>query len=952
MSRRSRGATDFEADDADGEPASRSCSASPRCPPTAGGPSALPRLRRSPRASRAARRPLDVLGQGAQRRRRRRAHRRPTTASIGPRRRQLRGQRRLRLNPSPRPGLRTPKLLLLPRAGRHPPRHRPARLLARAGTDGGRDAGRRITDAALRARQRATATASSAGCSAARRCGCRSTSPSATPRARPGPRGQPAVGEPDRPGAATRRSPATAASARRSSRDHPGRPRLRPGDRARGGAAPRRGPAERARRRHDRVDASSWTPRSAPRSARSTSGSTSSGSGWSRHQRAAGGAQPAASSTPGSASSPRSASPSTSRPSWSAGGGTIFHDPAQGTYFGVLALRLGGGMTLQGDRPGGHQQPGRHARASRSSSIATRRGLGLARSVRCTLDGLGVLLASTARSTRTPMRAALPTGQLKQLLFPADPVHHTAEILRAAADLLPGPAGQLPVRHARQADVRLAPPIVRFELAFIYQWGDRCQPADRARPGQLDPARPTGRASSSSTWTPSGIFDLERRHRRARRRARRLQAVRPLPAHRRGGDAPGCDGVAGFALAVGGFHPRFAAPAGLPQRCRGSPSRSPTATTRSWSARPTSRSPSNTVQFGAERSLYAAACGFSIEGNVGFDVLIQLLPLHFLAEFRASVQLKRGSTNLFKVSVDGCSSRARCRCGSPARRRSRSCGGTSRSASTRTLVGGGRPERPSPLVDVLGAAASPRSPNRGSWRAEPPAAAAPARHAPARRPARGRSCCTRWARSRCGRAWCRSTSPATSTASARPAPDRRPALRRHRGALGDGRPDDPPGPRAVRARPVLRHERRRTAGRAVVRGDGRGRRVRRRRLRVRRAAARSGRRSTTPTSRSAPDGTADRRAGARRARRAAGAGPRAASAPPRWRRSGGSRGPLRRRGPSPTRRCCAAPGWAVAETAAGAAEPGRGDDLGRGARTRSPRPRSARRRAGAGAGGG
>ena len=34
-------------------------------------------------------------------------------------------------------------------------------------------------------------------------------------------------------------------------------------------------------------------------------------------------------------------------------------------------------------------------------------------------------------------------------------------------------------------------------------------------------------------------------------------------------------------------------------------------------------------------------------------MLIQLLPFHFLAEFRASVQLKRGSHNLFKVRCEG-----------------------------------------------------------------------------------------------------------------------------------------------------------------------------------------------------------------------------------------------------------------------------------------------------------
>jgi hypothetical protein len=62
---------------------------------------------------------------------------------------------------------------------------------------------------------------------------------------------------------------------------------------------------------------------------------------------------------------------------------------------------------------------------------------------------------------------------------------------------------------------------------------------------------------------------------------------------------------------------------------------------------------SNTVQFGAHAHLYASAAGFSITGDAGFDVLIQLLPFHFLAEFFAGMQLKKGSTNLFKVRVEG-----------------------------------------------------------------------------------------------------------------------------------------------------------------------------------------------------------------------------------------------------------------------------------------------------------
>src|SRR6185295_10789634 len=36
-----------------------------------------------------------------------------------------------------------------------------------------------------------------------------------------------------------------------------------------------------------------------------------------------------------------------------------------------------------------------------------------------------------------------------------------------------------------------------------------------------------------------------------------------------------------------------------------------------------------------------------------FDALVTLLPPHFIADFHASVQLKRGSHNLFKVGLDG-----------------------------------------------------------------------------------------------------------------------------------------------------------------------------------------------------------------------------------------------------------------------------------------------------------
>ena len=62
----------------------------------------------------------------------------------------------------------------------------------------------------------------------------------------------------------------------------------------------------------------------------------------------------------------------------------------------------------------------------------------------------------------------------------------------------------------------------------------------------------------------------------------------------------------------------------------------------------------NTVQFGARAQLYAAAYGFSVEGDIGYDVLLQIAPLHFVADFHAKVALKRGlDSTLYRPVLRG-----------------------------------------------------------------------------------------------------------------------------------------------------------------------------------------------------------------------------------------------------------------------------------------------------------
>jgi hypothetical protein len=105
-------------------------------------------------------------------------------------------------------------------------------------------------------------------------------------------------------------------------------------------------------------------------------------------------------------------------------------------------------------------------------------------------------------------------------------------------------------------------------------------------------------------------------------------------------------------LAVGGFNPNFLPPPGMPKLERIAialaSGDNPRLTCEAYYA-----ITSNTIQYGARAELYAAAFGFSLHGDVGYDVLIQFAPFHFIADFHASLQLKRGSRSLFKVSLKG-----------------------------------------------------------------------------------------------------------------------------------------------------------------------------------------------------------------------------------------------------------------------------------------------------------
>ena len=260
---------------------------------------------------------------------------------------------------------------------------------------------------------------------------------------------------------------------------------------------------------------------------------------------------------------PARASRSTSRPGWSAGGGSILHDPDQGIYFGTLDLRVPRRVTMQAiclvatPRPDG-------AKGFSLIAILTVE-LGNPYPL-----GMGFFLRGLRRHARPAphlrrgrgARGAADRSAAQRAVPGRSGASHRRDLSRAA-DVLPGQRGShifgLLVkigwaRHRRSS---------QFELGVALRVG-RPAAADHSRPGQRDPAARRPRDPQAQHGRGRHAR-LRRGHVRARRRALRLQAVRPVRAHRarwRCGWAGRAS--AGFALAVGGLHPKFPPPAGFP----------------------------------------------------------------------------------------------------------------------------------------------------------------------------------------------------------------------------------------------------------------------------------------------------------------------------------------------------------------------------------------------------
>ena len=331
------------------------------------------------------------------------------------------------------------------------------------------------------------------------------------------------------------------------------------------------------------------------------------------------------------------------------GGGFLYLDPAKGQYAGVVQLSIEGGINVTGLGLIETRLPDRAKGYSLMIIIVAEDFKPIPLGLGFNLTGIGGLLAINRTFAEEVLRSGLKNHTLDSTLFPQDPVRNAPQILSSLNQVFPPANGH----HLFGPMAQITwgtPPLINADLGVVLEFGARLRLLILAQVVAILPKRENDLVRLQMDAV--GVIDFDQG---SAALDATLYDSRLLKKFVLTGDMAmrmKWEGSPNFALAIGGLHPAFNPPANFPKLQR-------IAINLSSGDNPRIRCEAyfaltaNTVQFGARAELYASAAGFSIQGGIGFDVLIQLDPFQFLAEFHAQVQLKRGSSNLFKVKVQG-----------------------------------------------------------------------------------------------------------------------------------------------------------------------------------------------------------------------------------------------------------------------------------------------------------
>lgn len=343
------------------------------------------------------------------------------------------------------------------------------------------------------------------------------------------------------------------------------------------------------------------------------------------------------------------------------GGGFLFHDPNRREYAGVLEV-VWGPITFKAIAIITTELPD-NARGWSLLVVLFGEfepqpiGLGFF------LAGLGGLVGVQHGVDTQVLRDGLRTGVLDSVMFPNDPVANAPRLLnqfRAVFPITPraltfGPF--LLLTYSR-------PPLIRIRLGLVFQLDGAFRSSNRdveltrmVIVGQLVVELPPKEVRPSDAPVlvkltvdllgdidfEAGSLAIDARLRDSKIAGLTLTGTLVVRARWRGSNRT-------WLAAAGGFHPEFDdLPEGLPKQQRLAQSlKKGIATVKFESYLALT---SNSIQFGARVFAQAKKWGFTVEGWLGFDTLVELAPPRFRVDIEAGVSLKKGSRTLMGVDL-------------------------------------------------------------------------------------------------------------------------------------------------------------------------------------------------------------------------------------------------------------------------------------------------------------
>ena len=329
------------------------------------------------------------------------------------------------------------------------------------------------------------------------------------------------------------------------------------------------------------------------------------------------------------------------------GGGFLSVDTARGEYVGALELTFSGVIALKAIAIINTKMPDGSIDFALLILVTAefapiQLGFGF------TLVGVGGLLAMKRRLDTEALRVGVRTGALSSVLFPQDIIANITRIISDIKNIFPlatehfviGPMGKLgwgtPTLISLELGVIIDLPTPAVVIAGVL----RCSlPAEDLSILNLQVNFAGGvDFDKGLIWFDASLYDSH------------------LLIYTLTGDMAlriGWGDQAIFILTVGGFHPSFNE---IPPDLRGLrrlgisllSGDNPRLTCQTYFA-----ITSNTVQSGSRVELYAEGCGLNIYGFLGYDLLVQFNPFHFIADLEAGLALRDGTDELMGIHVHG-----------------------------------------------------------------------------------------------------------------------------------------------------------------------------------------------------------------------------------------------------------------------------------------------------------